>query len=515
MEAMSEGVVVSDMKGEFLIWNPAARLMIRQGPLEGGTQTWSHSYGLFEETGKRLLSESELPLYRAIHGEPVENFRILVKYRETQRDVENLISVSARPVLDEKGEQRAAVALIRDITKEEQQKKIIEKAEEDLVRAQTLSALGALTGGIAHDFNNQLTIILGLIQRLRRKETDSDKIKMLDMILGAAKSSADMTSKLKAFGRRQEMKLAPSSLNTVAKESSVLVQSSLSSDWQIELELGDDLPQVEVDTSQLQRVILNLLLNAKDSMENGGAIRLRSFIVARGDEGETRIPATLSDQEYICLSVSDQGTGISSEQINRIFDPFFTTKSAGKGTGLGLSTSYGIIHQFNGDISVESIPNVGSTFNVFLPISGRKKQAAPTTEFAKNAQPILDICILLVEDDPSVGNTIKLLLEDMGASVLYFSNPSDAEAASQAPGFSPDLLISDIDMPEMSGIELRKKIIQRLPNIKTVLISGFHQEILICDPSDNTALLTKPFTAQKLFSTIDEIRKRPTVQNQP
>lgn len=385
MEAMTEGVVVSSMTGEFLVWNSAARHLILQGPLGVGVDQWSESYGLFDEKGERLLETRELPLVRATRGERVEDFRITVRLVRDGKKVENKISVTASPVVDDRGRQTAAVAVIRDYTKLEQQRETICRAETELARAQKLAALGTLTGGIAHDFNNQLTIISGFCQRLREMESDASKSRMLDLVLSAASNAASLSSKLLAFGRKQELDFQLLSVNAQIRNVHSLLVSSFSPRWEIQLNLSESLPSVFVDPSQIENVVMNLLLNARDAMENGGIIQIETSLVSEDvPREESGLPQTLPMGDYVCISCEDSGMGMSPETQERIFDPFFTTKTQGKGNGLGLSMSHGIVRQHRGDIVVSSEWGKGTCFKIFLPVGETIKRPQADRELREN-----------------------------------------------------------------------------------------------------------------------------------
>jgi PAS domain S-box-containing protein len=381
-----------------------------------------------------------------------------------------------------------------------------ERLEAELHEAQKLGAVGKLAGGIAHDFNNRLVIVMGYAELIKRGlPPDSALASHVDMVLASAKRAAELTRQLLAYGRRQVLKPEAFDLNEVTERARSLLQTVLGGDVELVTALGAKCGVV-ADPGQIEQVILNLALNARDAMPEGGTLRLetREVTFAAGEhEG-------LSAGAYGALVVSDSGTGIPADVLPHVFEPFFTTKEIGQGTGLGLSMVQGIVLQSGGAIDVESSVGAGATFTIYLPHS--IVTHPPVRSFGERApsRGAPFETVLVCEDDHDVRLLLVRLLELRGYSVLAAKNGMHAlEVAREHPG-SVDLLVTDVAMPELGGMELATELRKRCPGLRVLYISGYTKDVeqFSVPLGDDTYFLPKPFLPGDLTHAVSSILEK-------
>jgi signal transduction histidine kinase len=365
-------------------------------------------------------------------------------------------------------------------------------AEEQLRQAQKMQALGQLTGGIAHDFNNLLTVIQGSADILRRPGiAEAKRIRFADAIVQTAGRAAALTSQLLAFARRQPLKPEVIDLNAHIEGMTDLLDRTLGERVEIRTDLGEGLCAIEVDPAQLESAILNIAVNARDAMPEGGALTLHT--------GEA--PPLADGRPAIFVAVSDNGTGIDEEVLGRVFEPFFTTKSVGKGTGLGLSQVYGFAAQTGGDVRVESVVGEGTTVTLILPCSelGKAPLARAEPEAARKHRTGR---ILLVDDNEEVGAFAETLLLELGHGVMRARTGPEALELAREGGF--DAVFTDVVMPGMSGIELAEALKPILPGIPVVLTTGYSDEISRAGAAGRPVVF-KPYRLETLSGALDEV----------
>jgi PAS domain S-box-containing protein len=404
-------------------------------------------------------------------------------------------------VRDDAGEVIAYRGILRDVTTQR-------RLERELRQVQKMDAVGRLAGGVAHDFNNLLTAIFAYAEQLRRSLHDEDhRRSYVDSIADAAERGSALTSRLLAFGRRQGLRPVPLEINAVINDMRGLLRQVIPEDVELVIDLDPEVGLVQVDQTQFEQVVLNLTVNAGDAMPDGGRLTMRSSRCHVGDTLLEDAPA-LEPGDYVRLMVEDTGTGISDSVKEHIFEPFFTTKSAEHGTGLGLATVYTAVRECGGLVEVNSELGVGATFDVYLPVyCGTLEQAAPVSR--PDVKIVGNESLLLVEDDPSVRLVLKEYLEDQGYSVLTADDGEAGLEVARNSGSSVDLVLSDVVMPKMNGIELARALRSETPEIKVLLISGHTrernrvvEESLRCS---SCSFLEKPFTPQTLVTKIREL----------
>jgi two-component system, cell cycle sensor histidine kinase and response regulator CckA len=383
----------------------------------------------------------------------------------------------------------------RDIT----EKKAI---QEQLMHSQKMESIGQLAGGIAHNFNNLLTAILGYAELLKEySDLDNDSKQKVNSIESSARKAGILVSKLLSFSRKETSEVLPLNLNDVINDSVKLFEGVLDKKIGLKTNLSDNILTVEGDPNQLEQVIMNLMVNARDAMPDGGLITIKTSL-AEIERDRFNMPSYIIPGKYVLLTISDTGCGIPKEITNRIFEPFFTTKEKGKGTGLGLAMVYGVIKDHKGYITVQSEVGKGSTFDVYLPVSGK-------TAYKALKQKLFSVSghenILLVDDEEEVLNFIKDILETHGYKVLPASNPLAAIDIFKKLGSEIHLVISDIVMPLMDGKELIKNLRAIKPDIRIIVVSGFCDEAVNKDILKIDDFLKKPFEINQLLSKVRRV----------
>ena len=380
--------------------------------------------------------------------------------------------------------------------------------EEQLRQSQKMEAIGQLAGGIAHDFNNLLTSILGYAS-LVTEQIGPDKPIGPDLreIVLAAERAAALTRQLLAFGRKQEMRPVSLSLNALVEGVEPMLRRLIPSNIRVRTALHPTVYPVLADPIQLEQVLLNLVVNARDAMRNGGGVITIATQSAALDHEYVRshVDATVGD--YAVLTVTDTGTGMTPEVQARIFEPFYTTKEMGRGTGLGLAVVHGIVKQLGGSIWVYSEPDRGTVFKIYVP----KTDAAVATKIVRSAAPaaIGHEKILLVEDEPGVRSLARRVLERHGYRVRE-ADSGEAALAALAEGTDPPaLLVTDITLPGINGVQLAHEVCRHHP-MRVLFVSGYAEPTGLTMPADHE-LLEKPFTAQALLTRVRDVLSRAMV----
>lgn len=393
---------------------------------------------------------------------------------------------------------RAAVlAVLSDVTHRKQ-------LEEQLLQAQKMEAVGMLAGGIAHDFNNLLTIITGYSQLILSSIPPSDRnFSAAEQIMKAGERAAALTGQLLAFSRRQATQARILDLNLLVGGLATMLRRLIGEDIDLRLALGGDVGQVSANPGQLEQVIMNLAVNARDAMPNGGTLTLTTANVSLSDDyaaTHTRAKAG----PYVMLAVSDSGVGMDAATRSRLFEPFFTTKGHGQGTGLGLSIVFGIVRQAGGNIEVASEPKAGTTVKIYLP---RVEEAAPLEIVSRiTASERGSETILVVEDDDTVRRLVREALEREGYTVLEAAGPDQARKVSRSYQGPIQLMITDVVMPKQNGRLLAQRLAAKRPDMKVLFMSGYSDPDMI--PGGEfleSEFLQKPFTPAALVEMVRRI----------
>ena len=380
-----------------------------------------------------------------------------------------------------------------------------QQVEAQLVQALKMESIGRLAGGVAHDFNNLLTVISGSLELgVYDLPPDHPARAHLTEVAKAAASAAGLTRQLLAFSRKQTIAPTIVDFNDVIRRAEKMVLRLLGENVKLETICAPDLTTIRFDAGQVEQIIVNLAVNARDAMANGGRLAIRTSNVYLGEE-YARSHVDAKPGAYALLEVSDTGTGMTEEVRAHLFEPFFTTKDIGKGTGLGLAMVYGAVRQNGGHIDVHSELAKGSMFRIYLPAATGVASATPAPPAAAMAQG-RGASILLVEDDEAVRGFAANALRRFGHDIQAFANGEDALAALSSLSPTPELLITDVIMPGMNGRVLAERVAARLPNIRVLFVSGYPQDVMAGGPSKvGTEFLAKPYSVDQLASRAREV----------
>jgi PAS domain S-box-containing protein len=375
--------------------------------------------------------------------------------------------------------------------------------QDQLGQARKIESIGRLAGGVAHDFNNMLSVILGHVEMaLEELEPGHPLHGSLTEIDHAARRSADLVRQLLAFARKQTVSPRVLDLNATLDGLLSMLRRLIGENVRLSWRAGPDLPSVKIDPSQLDQLLTNLCVNARDSIEGAGDVRISTWHVAVGPEEAARREG-VKPGTFVVLEVADNGCGMTPDVLEHVFEPFFTTKGVGRGTGLGLATVYGIVKQNEGFVEVKSEPRAGTTFSIFLPAFAEARPAPPDA-----AEPARESgakkTILLVEDEEAILTLGRRMLERFGYTVLTASKPADAIAVAGSHPGDIDLLITDVVMPEMNGRELARRLLSRHPGMRRLYMSGYTADVIAHHGvlEEGIHFLQKPFTAQLLSARV-------------
>ena len=504
---MSEGVVLQDSEGVVLTCNPVAEhiLGLAHKDMVGRTAA-DPRWGEIHEDGSAFPEEENPALVALRTGLPQTDIVMGLK-----RPDENLvwISINAQPLFRQ-GESKpyAAVVTFNDITERLHAEKEREEFQQQLQQTQKMESIGRLAGGVAHDFNNMLGVIIGSTELAQLQVSPEQKQlgKHLKDIHHAALRSADLTRQLLAFARKQTTIPKVVDLNESVDSLQKMLKRLISEDVTLSWAPGRDVWPVMVDPSQLDQILANLCVNARDAIKGAGSINIGTS----NEHLDAEFCAHHSEAmpgDYVRLSVSDNGSGMDMETMGKIFEPFFTTKDVGEGTGLGLSTVYGIVEQNKGFIDVASEPGRGTVFNIYLPRHEGSSKQKPGE--AKKVTPLVlgDEHILVVEDEAAILNVVKLALDKCGYTVLIARSPEEAIRIAKEHPDKIDMLITDIILPGMNGRELAKNLSPIYPRMRFLYMSGYSGEVIsgqsILDEGLN--YIQKPFTIGDLAAKVREV----------
>jgi two-component system, cell cycle sensor histidine kinase and response regulator CckA len=417
--------------------------------------------------------------------------------------------LKAAPILGEGGERLGSIASVVDVSEQRRAESEVQRLQQQLLQAQKMEAIGRLAGGVAHDFNNLLTAILGNAELIRAETTVSAGVtECVEQIQRAGRRAAELTQQLLAFSRKQLLQPKVLDPNALVEALSRMLRRVIGEDIALELELAAGLGLVKADPGQLEQVLINLAVNARDAMAGGGKLLLSTRNVDTAVADCTH-GFELPRGRWVALAVADTGIGMDETVKGHLFEPFFTTKERGKGTGLGLSTAYGIVKQSDGYIFVESEPGRGSVFTILLPRVEGKEAAGEAPDHEGRPRGGSET-LLVVEDEPSVLSLATRMLESFGYTVVGAHTPAEALALVAADPSCVDLLVTDMVLTEMSGRDMARRMQEGCPDLPVLFISGYADEAAfraeVLDAGD--AFLPKPFTKNALGAKVREVLDR-------
>jgi len=512
IDASSALIHVKDLDGRYLLVNRRAAAVI----LDGASESVS---ALTEESA--LLGMSDYDFFAAEQADAYRqsDLRVIASRAtlETQDTVPQADGIHTyltlkAPLIDADGKIYGTCGISTDITERKRAEEALSRTQEQLRQAQKMEAIGNLAGGIAHDFNNLLMVILGYGCFLRAGiDVDDPRQEHVSEIDAAAQRAAELTGQLLAFSRKQLLQPRVLNLNDVIVGAEKLLRRLIGEDVELTVRLAPDLGNVNVDPGQVEQIVMNLAVNARDAMPRGGKLTIETANVDL-DEGYAAAHLGASVGPHVVLAVSDAGVGIDKETQSRMFEPFFTTKEAGKGTGLGLAMVLGIVQQSGGNICVESELGKGTTFKVHLPRTDAATTRAQGPADTSSRPPVGTETILLVEDEQPVRVLMRNLLQQAGYTVLEAQSSGDALVISEQHAGPIHLLLTDVIMPRMSGREVSERLHQQRPTMKVLFMSGYTDDAIVRHGVlvAEMAFLQKPVTPPTLIRKIREVLDTPS-----
>jgi PAS domain S-box-containing protein len=481
------------LHGEWLYVSPQVEAIFGYSPEEwlAGSENWI-----------RFVPEEDHPFIEAAEENSRQGKRFQAEYRLKRKDGQ-VIWVSDTAVVVPGSESHPLMeGIIVDIT----ERRLLEN---QLQQARRMEAVGRLAGGVAHDFNNLLTIIKGYVELALNRCVGQPELQgNIQHIANASERAVALVRQLLAFSRKQVLKPKLLDLNGIVLNMDKLLRRLMSENIEMKTQVRN-IGAVKADPSQIEQVILNLIVNARDAMPEGGKLLIETSSV--------ELDATFAPDQavvpgiHVLLSVTDTGVGMSADTLAHIFEPFYTTKESNRGTGLGLSTVYGIVKQSGGHISVYSEPGKGTTFKVYLPQVADPLHLAPKAEAPDSADRKGNETILLVEDEPAVRELTCMVLNERGYSVIEAQNAEDALRLAKKHGAKIHLLLTDVVMPGMSGHDLAKRLTAQHPNLRVLYMSGYTYNVFAENKAleDGLSFLQKPFTPKALAQRVRESLDRP------
>ena len=478
-----------------------------------GSEEAIRIYGLSSETGEFPIDQIEacIPEREKVHQallnliEHEKAYDLAFAINPADGNKQKFISSKAELIKDAKGKPVKVAGVIQDITKSKQADEEKAKLQGQLLQAQKMESVGRLAGGVAHDFNNKLGVIIGYTEMaLDQVDPKLPLHADLEQIRTAANHAADLTRQLLAFARKQTVAPKVLDLNKTVTSMLKMLQRLIGENIHINWQPDANLWPIKVDPSQIDQILTNLCINARDAISNVGKITIETGNIAF-DEDYCAAYAGFLPGEYVLLAVSDNGCGMDKETLSYLFEPFYTTKVMGKGTGLGLATVYGIIMQNNGLINVYSEPDKGTTFRIYLPRhvgkTGDLQAKGPVEPTSRGHE-----TILLVEDDPSILEMTTRMLKKQGYTVLSANSPGEAIHLARERTGEIHLLMTDVVMPEMNGRDLAKNLLSLFPHLKRLFMSGYTADVIahhgVLD--EGVYFIQKPFSIKDLASKVRE-----------
>ena len=499
VESSSDAIIGKTLDGVITSWNAGAE------NLYGYTSDEIVGHNVSELLPPDRTEELVSILERVQRGERTEQ----LETKRLGKDGSIFdVSITISPIRDSRGAVVGASSVARDLTERNRAEADRRIFEARLQQSERLESLGQLAGGIAHDFNNLLAVILNYAEFVAAETADMPEVRAdVEQIEAAAERAVTLTRQLLIFGRREVIEPEALELNAIVADIENLLSRSIGEHIELRVDASANLPRIRADRGQVEQVLLNLAVNARDAMPNGGTLTIETSL-AELDEGYSRIHPRVSPGHYVELEVSDTGSGMSAEVSTHIFEPFFTTKPEGHGTGLGLSSVYGIVTQGGGSLSVYSEEGMGTTFRLYFPVTDQPLTSAPLgAEISEEGH---GETIIVVDDEPSILEIASRILRQNGYNALTAATHHEALSLAEAHDFQ--LLVTDSVMPHMSGRTLAQRVDELRPGRAVLFMSGYGAGELspqrIVD--EGVAFIQKPFNRRTLLEKVrDGLRAPP------
>lgn len=489
IENAADGLIITNREGIIEYMNPAFEDITGYSPEDvigkkpSILKSGQHSRGFYKHMWDTIISG------KSWHG-------LLTNKKKNGEFYQDRTTIS--PVINDENEIAHFVSLKRDVTREK-------KLEEQLFQAVKMESIGKLAGGIAHDFNNLLTIINGYTEAMLFRVTDEKIKEDLNQILKAGNKAARLIEKIMAFSHEQTTNAVILNMNDVITDVEKMAQRIIGENIELSINLDPQLYDTLIDPSQLEQILMNLIVNAKDALPNGGTITV-STRNQYLDKEFVQVYPWAKEGDFVELSISDTGVGIDNAILDKIFDPFFTTKKKGEGTGLGLSTAYGIVKQNNGNILVYSEPGTGTSFKIYFPRLHRKEKNVEEVEHSAEFN-IGGRTVLIAEDESGVRHLAEELFRSSGFKVISVVSGEDAVDMAKSYDDSIDLLFTDMVMKGMNGIETASRIKEFYPDIKVLFSSGYPKDHIKQFETSGIDFnfVKKPYSQRTLLEILQEI----------
>jgi PAS domain S-box-containing protein len=487
--SMGDAVLATDERGSITFLNPVAETLTGWPAEEARGKAVGDVMRLVDEKTHEAIESPLTRVLRESIAVSVPERQVLVSRSGTEVPIEQ----SAAPVREDSGLMQGGILVFRDVSKRRQM-------EEQASHTEKMDAVGRLAGGIAGDFNNVLTVISGYAELLRGEVPAASPIRRFaDEIIYAGERAAALTRHLLAFSRGPGVEPRPLDLNTVIAGMEPMLRRLLGQGIELILLPGSSVGRIQADPAQIEQIIVNLATNSRDAMPDGGKLVIETDNVEIEQAGSDNLG--LPPGSYVMLAVSDTGIGMSPETRSRLFEPFFTTKDPGKGSGLGLATVYGVVKQCEGQVTVYSQTGCGTIFEIYLPWAREAAAPRPRALSPKGSE-----TVLVVDDEEGVRQVVCAVLRSNGYDVLEASNGPMALAAYEKNGHKIDIVLADIVMPQMDGLDLGRELGMRAPGVKILYMSGY-RDIALNGTAGEPAkpFLHKPFTPDILLSKVREV----------
>ena len=503
LNSIGDGLIATDAGGRIVRLNPVAARMLGCPEDEARGRLLGDVVQIVDEdTGASAEDPVQRVLREGIVVVATSSRAALVARDGTRRPIAH----SGAPIRTPGGATRGVVLVFRDMTEERAGERTLRQTEEQLRQAQKMEAVGRLAGGVAHDFNNLLSVVISFSTLGLESVQPGDPLaEDLAQILAAGQRAAELTRQLLAFSRQQVLAPVVLDLNEVTANIDRMLRRLIGEDVELRHAPATDLGRVKVDRGQIEQVIMNLAVNARDAMPDGGLLTVETAN-ATLDEGYARAHVGVTAGPYVMLAVTDTGIGMDPETQARAFDPFFTTKGPGKGTGLGLSTVFGIVQQSGGHIWVYSEPGKGTTFKLYFPRSNEDatRTASATAELAPSGGAET---ILFVEDNTQLRSLGRLILERSGYQVIEAEGGEEALLFCERFSGRIDLLVTDVVMPKMNGRQLAERLAALRPGLTVLYMSGYTDDTIVHHGVLDAGIhfLQKPITPQNLLRKVRDV----------
>ena len=407
-------------------------------------------------------------------------------------------------ISDQNGRVERVLVIAVDVTRQKE-------AESRVEQSMRMEAIGEVAGGVAHDFNNILAVVSAIGHVLHAKlnlRGEEELLGYVERIQNAVEAGTSLTHQLLGFSRTQKIEQEAINLNQRIRETKTLFDGAIGDEIELQLSLEPELAAVEIGEGQLDQVVMNLVVNARDAMPTGGVLRIETRQLHIDSTMRENAPPDIEPGDWVVLAVSDQGVGMNRETLQRIFEPFYTTKGPGGGTGIGLATVYRIVERSSGTIYVDSEPEKGTTFTIFFPAAQKSQTSSPDRETAEadgsSAERRSSARVLLVEDEDDLREPYRIFVESLGCQVFEAATVEQAHNAVEEAGGEIDLLLADVILPDGSGVELAKVLREQIPNLTVIFMSGYAPDLLYGDKDFDGEwdFLPKPVSRKKLLSVV-------------